>query len=165
MMKGMAIREAAGTLDLVQARELFAEYAQWLGVDLSFQNFSEELDSLPGAYARPRGRLLLADVDGQAAGCAALREFDAHSGEIKRLWVRPAFRHRCMGRLLVKHLIEAAQDIGYRRLLLDTLPPMAAAQALYRSFRFREIPAYYHNPIPGAAYFALALEPLSAPAG
>ena len=151
------IREAAGRLDLARVRELFVEYAAWLNVDLCFQGFDAELAGLPGSYARPDGRLLLAMRDGQAAGCIALRRFDARSGEVKRLWVRPAFRDAGLGRTLATQVIAAARDTGYRRLVLDTLAPMASAIRLYRSFGFSEIPAYYHNPLPGAVYMGLEL--------
>ena len=157
MIAGIAIREAVNCLEMVQARELVAEYAAWLGVDLGFQHFGEELAGLPGVYARPRGRLLIADADGQAAGCVALRAFGEDTGEIKRLWVRPPFRHARVGRLLITHALDAAREAGYRRVVLDTLPPMSAALALYRSVGFSDIPAYYNNPIPGAVYLGLEL--------
>lgn len=162
------IRQAASSLELAQARELFLEYAAWLGVDLCFQHFDEELAGLPGAYALPRGRLLLADVDGQAAGCAALRPLSAEGaqegagegnvGEIKRLWVRPAFRHLGLGRRLVSRVIEAAREAGYRRVLLDTLPQMDAARALYQSSGFEPVHPYYDNPLPGVIYLGLDID-------
>lgn len=156
------IRPVRGLLDLVQVRELFAEYAAWLGVDLAFQDFAREAASLPGAYVPPRGCLLLACVDGQAAGCVALRPLpigDAglQTGEVKRLWVRPAFRQQRIGRDLLGRLIGVAADAGHARLVLDTLPAMQAAQALYRAAGFLPIDPYYDNPLPGAAYFALDL--------
>lgn len=157
MIAGIAIREALSSLDLARARELFVEYAAWLDVDLGFQGFGAELAGLPGAYARPKGRLLLADADGQAAGCVALRRLDDAAGEIKRLWVRPPFRHARIGRMLVARALEAAREAGYRRVVLDTLPSMGAAMALYRAFGFREIPAYYDNPVPGALYLGMEL--------
>ncbi|MBM3346976.1 MAG: GNAT family N-acetyltransferase [Betaproteobacteria bacterium] len=147
----------ATLIDLTRVRELFLEYAAWLNEDLCFQGFKEELAGLPGAYARPDGRLLLAMLDAQAAGCIALRRFDADTAEVKRLWVRPAFRAGGLGRALAGRIIGEAREAGYRRLVLDTLAPMAPAIALYRSLGFREIAAYYDNPLPGAVYMGLEL--------
>ena len=152
-------RSASPSLDLARVRELFVEYVDWLKVDLCFQGFDEELAGLPGAYAPPDGRLLLAMHDGQAAGCIALRRFDAQTGEVKRLWVRPAFRGTGLGRLLAERLLTEARECGYERLVLDTLSSMHSAIALYRSLGFREIAAYYHNPIPGAVYMELRITP------
>jgi ribosomal protein S18 acetylase RimI-like enzyme len=154
----LEIREAQGLLAITRVRELFVEYAAWLNVDLCFQGFEAELAALPGAYARPDGLLLLATRDGQAAGCVALRRFDERSGEVKRLWVRPAFRTGGLGRRLASQVIAAAREAGYQRLVLDTLAPMGEAIALYRSLGFAEIPAYYHNPLPGAVYMAMDLK-------
>jgi ribosomal protein S18 acetylase RimI-like enzyme len=162
VIDGIAIREAASTLELAQVRELFVEYAAWLQIDLRFQKFGEELAGLPGAYVRPRGRLLMADADGQAAGCVALRplqsERGAEVGEVKRLWVRPPFRRTHIGRMLIARVLAEAREAGYRRLVLDTLPQMSAALALYRSAGFSEIPASYDNPIPGTVYLGLELD-------
>jgi carbonic anhydrase len=158
MIEGITILQAASSLDIARARELFVEYAAWLNVDLCFQHFQEELASLPGAYVPPQGCLLLAHADGQAAGCVGLRRFDEDRGEIKRLWVREPFRHARIGRMLINHALDAGRASGYRRLVLDTLPQMGAALALYRSFGFREIPAYYDNPIPGAVYMGMDLD-------
>lgn len=144
-------------IDLARVRELFLEYAAWLKVDLCFQGFSEELAGLPGAYARPDGRLLVAMHDGQASGCIALRRFDADTGEVKRLWVRPAFRAGGLGRQLAARIVAEAREAGYRKLVLDTLASMDAALALYRSLGFRDIAPYYHNPLPGAVYMGLSL--------
>jgi ribosomal protein S18 acetylase RimI-like enzyme len=150
-VSGLRLREAAAR-DMPAVRELFLEYAGWLQVDLCFQGFEQELATLPGAYAPPDGRLFLA-VDGDAvAGCIALRRFDAESGEVKRLYVRPAYRGRGLGDRLAAAVVEAARAIGYRRLLLDTLVPMRSAQALYARAGFSETGAYYANPIPGAIY-------------
>lgn len=148
---------AATPGELDAARALFREYADWLGVDLCFQGFDEELATLPGKYAPPDGRLLIARDGADAAGCIALRRFDATSGEVKRLYVRPAARGQGLGGALALQVIEAAREIGYRRLVLDTLEPMTAARSLYRSRGFREIPAYYANPLPGAIYMELRL--------
>jgi len=152
-----AIREAAGAADMEAARALFREYADWLQVDLCFQGFDEELATLPGRYARPDGRLFLARRDGTPVGCAALRRFDADAGEVKRLYVQPAHRGRGLARALTAAVIDAARTIGYRRLLLDTLDRMAEARSLYVETGFREIPAYYANPLCGTVYMELEL--------
>jgi|APFre7841882724_1041349.scaffolds.fasta_scaffold03214_3 ribosomal protein S18 acetylase RimI-like enzyme len=157
-MTGPVVREASGAEDMARVRALFREYADWLKVDLCFQGFDAELASLPGAYARPDGRLFLA-MDGiEAAGCIALRRFDADAGEVKRLYVRPAWRGRGLGERLAQAVVDAAREIGYRRLLLDTLDHMQAARALYARAGFREIAAYYHNPLPGAVYMEKSLQ-------
>jgi ribosomal protein S18 acetylase RimI-like enzyme len=145
---------AAGDLDEVRA--IFREYAAGLGVDLCFQNFEGELASLPGDYAPPRGALLLARVDGEVAGCCALRPLDAadypNAAEMKRLYVRKPFRGFGLGRQLAEAALDAARRAGYDTVLLDTLDDMEAARALYEELGFEEIPPYYHNPIAGAHY-------------
>ena len=145
---------APSQLDTV--REIFREYALGLGVDLCFQGFETELATLPGEYAPPRGALLLASVDGKLAGCCALRPMDtAHypnAGEMKRLYVRKAFRGIGLGRQLAQAALDCARQAGYTSVLLDTLDDMEAARALYEDLGFAEIPPYYHNPIPGAHY-------------
>jgi putative acetyltransferase len=151
------IREAETAADIAQARELFIEYQSALGVDLCFQGFSEELASLPGHYARPAGRLLLASNESFVLGVVALRPVLAGDCEMKRLYVRSSDRGAGLGRLLTHALIQEARLAGYKRLLLDTLPTMSEAQALYRSIGFVEIAAYCHNPIAGARYMALEL--------
>lgn len=150
------IREAQ-TADIAQVRELFLEYQSTLGVDLCFQGFAEELASLPGNYARPAGRLLLASNAASVLGVVALRPILSGDCEMKRLYVRASGRGTGLGRLLTEALIKEAQVSGYRRVLLDTLPTMTEAQALYRSIGFVEIPAYCHNPIAGTRYMALEL--------
>jgi ribosomal protein S18 acetylase RimI-like enzyme len=151
------IREAETHADIAQVRELFLEYQSALGVDLCFQGFAEELASLPGNYARPAGRLLLATNGSAVFGVVGLRRAGATDCEMKRLYVRPAGRGAGLGRLLTLALVEEARLAGYRRVLLDTLPTMSQAQTLYRSLGFSEIPAYCHNPIPGTRYMALDL--------
>ena len=142
-------------------RELFREYAQALGVDLCFQNFDAELAGLPGDYAAPQGGLLLAFVDDQLAGCGAFRPLHdvdyANACEMKRLYVRRAFRRFGLGRLLAQALIDGATQAGYSVMLLDTLDDMEAARGLYESLGFVEVPPYYFNPIAGAHYLKVDL--------
>ena len=152
------IREAQARDDIEDVRRLFVEYQAALGVDLCFQGFTEELATLPGNYSRPGGRLLLA-VDGATTlGVIALRPQRGGDCEMKRLYVRPEGRGRGLGRMLAEAVISEARQAGYRRLLLDTLPAMKEAQALYRSLGFREIAPYYPNPIEGTSYMALSLK-------
>ncbi len=140
-------------------RRLFAEYVDSLGIDLSFQDVSAELAGLPGKYAPPHGTVLLArDGSGDAVGCAALRPLPLPGAcEIKRLYVRPEARGQNAGRLLAEAIVNAARATGYARALLDTLPSMRAAQALYASLGFRPTARYYDNPVPGTVYLALDL--------
>jgi putative acetyltransferase len=145
--------------DLRQARRLFEEYALSLGIDLSFQGFAEELAGLPGGYAPPTGCLLLAIEDGEAQGCVGVRSLGGESCELKRLYVRPAHRGEGVGRALAEAAIAEARRSGYRRMLLDTLPGMDRAQALYRALGFGETAPYRENPVPGAAFFFLELGP------
>lgn len=152
-----AIREALTPGDIALARALFQEYATWLAVDLCFQGFADELASLPGAYARPQGRLYVAGPPGQAFGCIALRPLAPSVGEIKRLFVRADARKGGWGRRLAETVIADARGIGYRELKLDTLEWMADARRLYAELGFRECAPYYENPLPGVVYMALAL--------
>ena len=142
-------------------RELFREYAEALQVDLCFQHFETELAQLPGDYAAPQGIVLLAFVDEQLAGCGAFRPLAdvdyANACEMKRLYVRRAFRRFGLGRLLAQALIDAATQAGYSAMLLDTLDEMEAARGLYASLGFEEVPPYYYNPLPGAHYLKVDL--------
>jgi ribosomal protein S18 acetylase RimI-like enzyme len=142
-------------------REIFREYAHGLGVDLCFQGFEAELAALPGDYAAPQGTLLLAFVDGALAGCGGFRPLTdvdyANACEMKRLYVRPAFRRFGLGRLLAQALIDQATQAGYSAMLLDTLDDMEAARGLYEVLGFEEIPPYYFNPIAGAHYLKVEL--------
>jgi putative acetyltransferase len=151
------IREAETAADLAQVRELFLEYQAALGVDLCFQGFTEELATLPGKYARPTGRLMLASNESSVLGVVAMRPVVGTDCEMKRLYVRSIGRGAGLGRLLTRALIKEARLAGYNRLLLDTLPSMTEAQTLYRSMGFVEIDAYCHNPIAGTRYMALDL--------
>ena len=142
--------------ELNATRDLFREYAEDLGVDLCFQAFDAELAGLPGEYREPRGALLLALVGGELAGCCALRPLDTvdypNASEMKRLYVRRAFRGFGLGRQLAEAILDAARQRGYASVLLDTLDDMEAARALYEDLGFEDIPPYYHNPIAGAHY-------------
>jgi len=153
-----ALVEARTPAEIEQARRLIRAYADWLGVDLCFQGFAQELDGLPGAYAPPAGRLLLARVAGEAVGCVALRPLAPGICEMKRLWVEPGFGGRGIGRALAEAVIEAAREAGYERMRLDTIPArMPAAQQLYQALGFVEIPPYYHNPLEGVVMLELPL--------
>ncbi len=138
-------------------RALFLEYARSLDFNLCFQNFDQELRELPGEYALPDGRLILCEFDGNAAGCIALKRLAADICEMKRLYVRPEFRGRQIGRKLAVHLIDDARLAGYHFMRLDTIGSMEAAISLYRSLGFEEIPPYYNNPIHNAVYMELCL--------
>lgn len=151
------IGEATQPEDVAVVRELLREYERALGVDLCFQGFAEEVAGLPGDYAQPRGLLLLARHGSDVAGCIALRPVDDAVCEMKRLYVRDAFRAAGLGRRLVERVIVAAHAIGYRRMVLDTLPTMVSAQRLYESFGFRDIAPYRHNPIGGTRFLGLEL--------
>ena len=152
----LQLRPPSSEYDWAQTREIFREYAASLKVDLCFQGFEDELSGLPGDYAEPRGALLLAWVDGAVAGCCALRPLDtsdyANAAEMKRLYVRPAYRGLGLGRLLTESILDAARAAAYHCVLLDTLDDMEAARALYEDLGFVEIPPYYHNPHAGAHY-------------
>lgn len=153
-----SITEAQSAAQIAQARELMLEYAQSLGISLSFQNFDEEMAGLPGSYAPPEGCLLLAEVGGEPAGCVALRKFEADICEMKRLYMRPPFRGLGLGKKLALEIIAKAQALGYKRMRLDTIEPlMKDAVGLYLRLGFREIPAYRLNPMPQTHYMELDL--------
>lgn len=151
----MRIEQAASPEFISIVREIFLEYSESVGAGFCFQGFMEELAQLPGEYAPPCGRLFLVfdDQGGKIAGCGALRCIDADTCEMKRFYVRPAFRGKGLGRELIHALIGAAREIGYARMRLDTLPSMTTAIALYRALGFREIPPYWANPVPGVVFF------------
>ena len=143
---------------VAQARELFLEYAQSLGMNLCFQNFEQELATLPGDYAPPHGRLLLAEYEAHLAGCVALHQWEPGICEMKRLYLRPSFRGKGLGRVLAEAIIKEARNIGYQRMRLDTIEPiMKDAVEMYRKLGFREIAPYRLNPIAGAMYMELLL--------
>src|ERR1700683_4231025 len=158
VVKDFVLQQAATPAQIAQARELFLEYAQSLGFSLCFQNFDQELAGLPGDYAPPDGRLLLVEYEGQLAGCVALHKLDTGVCEMKRLYLRPAFRGKGLGRALAERIILEARQIGYRRMRLDTVEPMMKdAVAMYRRLGFKETAPYRPNPIVGAMYMELEL--------
>ncbi|WP_130620677.1 GNAT family N-acetyltransferase [Dyella amyloliquefaciens] len=153
----IVLKQVTDTGLAADARDLFREYAEAIGTDLEYQGFSAELAALPDPYVPPRGALYLAHVDEELAGCVALRPLHGQMGEMKRLYVRPAYRSLGLGRQLVEAVIAAARHAGFRELLLDTLPTMASAQSLYRRLGFVEIPPYNDKHLPGTRFYALAL--------
>ena len=157
-VKGLSLAQAESPAQIAQARELFLEYAQSLGFSLCFQNFDKELAGLPGDYQPPNGRLLLAEHEGQLAGCVALHRLESDVCEMKRLYLRPQFRGKGLGRVLADRIIAEARELGYRRMRLDTVEPvMKDAVAMYRKIGFKEIAPYCANPMPGALYMELTL--------
>ena len=154
----MHIFQASSDEDIRLARGLFEEYAAGLGISLCFQNFDRELANLPGDYAPPDGRLLLAEEEDQLAGCVALRKLEPTVCEMKRLFLRPSHRGRGVGRVLVESIIDEARKLGYTKMRLDTIPGrMDHAIALYRSIGFVEIAPYYESPVEGAKFMELSL--------
>ena len=156
------IRPATFPEDYPEVRALFREYADSLGIDLSFQDFEREVAELPGDCEPPRGALLLAVAGGALAGCVALRPLDPGACEMKRLYARPSFRGQGIGRALARAIIEEARRIGYASMRLDTLPIMREAAALYQSLGFTDIAPYRHNPVPGTRYLELILKEIEA---
>jgi len=157
-VKILTFAQPESPLKIAQARELFLEYAQSLGFSLCFQNFDNELAGLPGDYAPPEGRLLVAEFEGAIAGCVALHKLESGVCEMKRLYLRPQFRGSGLGRALAERIIAEAGQIGYRRMRLDTVEPaMKDAVGMYRKLGFKEVAAYCANPISGAMYMELEL--------
>ena len=158
----VVLHAPVSTDDWRDTRDIFTEYARSLTVDLCFQGFDEELAQLPGDYAPPRGALLLAKVEGVLAGCCALRPLDTadypNASEMKRLYVRKAFRGFGLGRQLAEAILDEARQAGYSCVLLDTLDDMEAARALYEELGFEEVPPYYHNPHAGAHYLKVDID-------
>jgi putative acetyltransferase len=145
------------TADLPEVRAMLREYATWLGIDLSYQDFAFELESLPGRYVPPTGALYVARLGDDVVGMVAFRQRDAATAEMKRLFVRPAARGARIGHLLVERIIAAAREARYQTMVLDTLPVMGSAQRMYESFGFEDISPYYESPVPGTRYMALRL--------
>ncbi len=155
---GLQALQVESPEQIAAIRELFLEYAQSLGFSLCFQSFDQELAELPGDYAAPEGRLLLATCEGQSAGCVALHKLDHEICEMKRLYVRPEFRGKGLGKILAERIIGEAHQIGYKQLRLDTVEPlMRTAVKMYRTLGFREIAPYRPNPIEGALYMEISL--------
>ncbi|MGA2414244.1 MAG: GNAT family N-acetyltransferase [Candidatus Sulfotelmatobacter sp.] len=158
VLKTLTLTQAESPKQVAQARELFLEYAQSLGFSLCFQNFDQELASLPGDYAPPEGRLMLGEYDGELAACGALHKLDSEICEMKRLYLRPNFRGKGLGRALAERIVAEARQMGYRRMRLDTVEPlMKDAVVMYRRLGFKEIEPYRANPIAGAMYMELEL--------
>lgn len=154
----VTIREVDSRADLDAARQLFQAYADSLGFDLCFQNFTQELAGLPAPYAPPAGAILLARVDGEPAGCVAFKQLAAGICEMKRFYVRPEHRGHRIGSQLMEQFLQAARAIGYTRIRLDTIPAMmTSALSMYRALGFQEIEPYCENPIPGALFLELRL--------
>lgn len=156
--QALEILSAESIEQIETIRQLFSEYAKSLNFDLCFQDFDKELEALPGKYAAPDGRLMLALYDQKIAGCVGLWKVNKEVCEMKRLWVRPEFRGRKIGRELAEYVIEQAKIIGYSRMKLDTIDSMTAAIKLYVSLGFKSISAYRYNPVEGAEYMELDLK-------
>lgn len=164
LMGEIEIAEAKTASEIEHIRRLFRAYATWLNVDLCFQDFENELATLPGLYAEPRGRLLLARAGREVAGCVGLRPLEDGICEMKRLWTEPGFGGRGIGRCLAETIVEAGRKLGYRSMRLDTMPErLKAAQHIYRTLGFKRIPDYYHNPLDGVVMYELAYRQSDAP--
>jgi putative acetyltransferase len=159
----LQVRSARSASEVALVRTLFEEYGRSVSVDLEYEHFADEVRSLPGAYAPPHGDLLLATVDGAAAGCVGIRPLPGRVGEMKRLFVRPPYRGEGVGRALAVAVVRSARALGYRALRLDTLSDMTRAAALYAALGFREIPPYRYNPAPGVRFFELDLAATAPP--
>jgi len=157
VVAGMAVLEPRSSDEWLVARRLVETYAASIGIDLSFQNFDEEIESLSRYYAGPDGCFIIAAWSGEAVGCGALRRFSESACEMKRLYVIRDYRGEGVGRAIVAALIERARALGYRSILLDTVPTMSRAQSLYASFGFIQTPPYRFNPVAGATYWKLDL--------
>jgi GNAT superfamily N-acetyltransferase len=158
LMTTIEIVEVIGQSDIDHCRRLFRAYTDWLNVDLAFQGLEAELAELPGNYAPPRGRLLLAKAGGEAAGCIGLRPLKDEICEMKRLWVEPGFAGHGLGRRLAEAIVDAGRELGYKAMRLDTMPGrLKAAGHIYESMGFKQIPDYYHNPLPGVVMYELEL--------
>ncbi len=153
----LEIKQVTSKERIEQASELFKEYSNYLNIDLEFQNFNEELESLPGDYSLPEGCLLLAFYKNKLAGCVALRKFDEGMCEMKRLYVRSGYRGKGIGKALAKQILNIARKLGYTHMRLDTLPFMKEAITLYLSLGFKEIVSYRYNPYEGAKFYELKL--------
>ncbi len=153
----LEIKQVTSKERIEQASELFKEYSNYLNIDLEFQNFNEELESLPGEYSLPEGCLLLAFYKNKLAGCVALRKYDGGICEMKRLYVRSKYRVKGIGKALSENIIHIARELGYRHMRLDTLPFMKEAITLYLSLEFKEIDPYCYNPYECAKFFELKL--------
>ena len=153
----LVIKQATSKKHINSTHELFIEYANCLEFDLDFQDFKEELKKLPGDYAPPEGKILLAFYNEELAGCVGLRKFKDYICEMKRLYVRPKFRKKSIGKTLSKEIIQKSKEIGYKYMRLDTLPSMEDAIKLYIALGFKEIPAYRYNPFENAKFFELKL--------
>lgn len=153
----IVLRQADSPGLVATVRDLFREYAGAIGTDLEYQGFTAELAALPAPYVPPKGALFVAHAGADDAGCVALRPLDSHTGEMKRLYVRSAYRSWGLGKRLVEAVIDAARQAGYSEIRLDTLPSMAAAQALYHRLGFVEIPPYNNTHLPGTRFYALRL--------
>jgi putative acetyltransferase len=155
---GLRMTQASSPAQIAQVRELFLEYAKSLGFSLCFQSFDQELAGLPGDYSPPDGRLLIAEYEGEVAGCVALHKLEPGICEMKRLYLRPAFRGKGLGRRLAETILNEARSIGYQSLRLDTVERvMRDAVGLYRALGFREIAPYRANPMEGTLYMELVL--------